>query len=101
MINSTCSDSENDLFSFENEDEKKLFILTRLFTRINKNTNYDVHSVADKGKFFLNLILNFLVHKEIYGSPYKHPISKEGKMEKKNKKSLRVNFNEETYVKYF
>ena len=100
MINSTCSDSENELFNFENEDEKKLFMLTRLYTRINKNTNYDVYTVADKGEFF---ILKCLVHKEIYGSPYKHPIAKKGKIEKcnKNKKSLRVNFNEETYVRYF
>ena len=50
LINSTCTDYENELLNFESEDEKKLYILTRLFTRINKNTKNDVCSVADKGK---------------------------------------------------
>lgn len=40
---------EHDLYNFENEEEKKLFYLTRVFTRINKNISYDLQSLADKG----------------------------------------------------
>ena len=50
LINSTCQEYENELLNFENEDEKKLYILTRLFTRINKNINNDINVAADIGK---------------------------------------------------
>jgi len=42
-------DLESELLNFENEDEKKLFYLTRVFTRINRNINHDLQSLADKG----------------------------------------------------
>ena len=40
---------------------------------------------------------------EIYGSPYKHPISRKSNLEKgtKDKKSLRVTFKGENQVKFF
>ena len=38
-LEKTLEQLENELLNFENEDEKKLYILTRLFTRINKNIN--------------------------------------------------------------
>ncbi len=51
LINSTCSDYENDneLINFENEDEEKLYILTKIFTKINSNINNDIKNIADKG----------------------------------------------------
>ena len=44
---------DSEISNFENEEEKKLFYLTRVYTRINKNINYDLQSLADKGKFIL------------------------------------------------
>ncbi len=54
IINSDFSYNDNDLLNFETEDEKKLYILTKIFTKINKNINYDIKLIADKGKNFIN-----------------------------------------------
>jgi len=54
ILNSNClTGFDNDLNNFESEEEKKLFYLTRVFTRINKHINYDLNSLADKGKLEL------------------------------------------------
>jgi len=60
IMSSNCtSEFESELFNFENEEEKKLFYLTRIYTRINKNVNYDLHSIADKGSITLKFFYLF------------------------------------------
>ena len=73
--------------SFETEEDKKLFFLTKHNTSMNKSFPNDIEKAADK------------VYRDIYGSPKIK--SQEIKKRKNKSKDLKVKFNEEVMVKIF
>lgn len=91
-----------DMPVFDNEEEKKLYLLTKYNTMINKSFPCDIEKAAEKSKsnFFINHI-SLIVHKEIYGSPMSKPTEIKKKNFNKTKEKRKVQFNEEISMRLF
>lgn len=63
MISSFNTDPENDISMCQIEEEKKLYYLTKLYTKINKNKNKDLYLIADKG---INFNLSFSIYRNLW-----------------------------------
>ncbi len=71
------------------EDEKKIFLYTKMMTRINGEHNGNSEYYINKCNHFL-----IIVHEKFYGKPYNYP----PKLNKKKNSSNRVSFAEKNVI---